>query len=139
MIKLFFFFLTVPFPEHTVSPFDLSQDWAQSPVGSGWTLAYHRSSFCSSWAFLRGTSFPPPWGSSPEHPSYILRSQAPSLQEGLPWFCLPGSPWVYICVVSICLFCLCHACRLPQHPATLPMSAGPLRGHAGVFNICPIV
>lgn len=34
-----FFFFNVPCPEHSVSPFDLSQDWAQSPVGGGWRLA----------------------------------------------------------------------------------------------------
>lgn len=49
------FFFNVPFPEHSVSPFDLSQDWAQSPVGGGWPQKFcHLSSLCWSWAFLRG-------------------------------------------------------------------------------------
>lgn len=50
-----FFFFNVPSPEHSVSPFDLSQDWAQSPVGGGWPQKFcHLSSLCWSWAFLRG-------------------------------------------------------------------------------------
>ena len=37
-----------------------------------------------------------------------------------PWLSLPGPPWVYTRVVSICLFQLCH--RPPHPPAAPPQS-----------------
>lgn len=82
--KAFFFFKLSPFLStlsHLLTYLRIGPRALWAVAGHWPQKSFHLSSFCSSWAFLRGTSFPPPWGSSPEHPSYILRSQAPSFQE----------------------------------------------------------
>lgn len=155
-----FFFFNVPCPEHSVSPFDLSQDWAQSPVGGGWRLAPEVLPAVFSLLLLGFPQehFLPPaaWGSSPEHPSYILRSQAPSFHgKRLGGLTMVSSSWITSGIYVRCfrlsfppvpsLLPLlrawrlvlkevrgwAHACRLAQHPVTLPTSAGSSRGHAG--------
>lgn len=77
----------------------------------------------SSGAVLRSTSFPPPWGSSPEHPSYILRSQeAGEPQKRLGGLTMASSSWstrVYMCVISVRLFHLCRPCRPFSEPGDL--------------------
>ena len=80
----FFFFKPSPFLStlsHLLTYLRIGPRALWAVAGHWPQKSCHRSSFCSSWAFLRGTSFPLPWGSSPEHSSYILRSQAPSFQE----------------------------------------------------------
>lgn len=116
-------FFNVPFPEHSVSPFDLSQDWAQSPVDRWLAPEVLPLVFplCWSWAFLRGCPqehfLPPPWGSSPEHPSYILRSQeAGEPQKRLGehhGFPLPGALRC-ICALYPSVF---STCAVPAAPS----------------------
>ena len=165
----FFFFFNVPFPEHSVSPFDLSQDWAQSPVGGGWRLAPEVLPAVFSLlvlGFPQGLSsgaLPSPCPGAPPqsilatfsglgHPAY---GKPVSHGKRLGGLTMVSSSWITSGIYVRCFRLSfppvpslppllrawrlvlkevrgwAHACRLAQHPATLPTSAGSLRGHAG--------
>lgn len=126
-------------------------------MGGGWPQKFcHLSSLCWSWAFLRGCPqehFLPraSWGSSQSIPATFsglvcLVSHEKRL-EGSPWLSPGALPGVYVHYIrpSFHLPSLppllrawrlvlkevrgwAHACRLAQHPATLPTSAGSLEG-----------
>ena len=162
--QAFFFFLMSPVLSTlshllTYLRIGLRALWA---VAGGWPQKFCQlSSLCSSWAFLRGfpqEHFLPPaaWGSFPEHPSYILRSQALSFHgKRLGGLTMVSSSWITSGIYVRCFRLSfppvpslppllrawrlvlkevrgwAHACRLAQHPVTLPTSAGSSRGHAG--------
>lgn len=123
--QAFFFFLTSPFLStlsHLLTYLRIGPRalWAVAGPTSFATCLPSAGPGLSSGAVLRSTSFPPPWGSSPEHPSYILRSQeAGEPQKRLGGLTMASSSWstrVYMCVISVRLF---HLCRPFSEPGDL--------------------